>query len=148
MMNAVSDKIRKTVQSAKSKLLMITSDKVSVKVSPASWSKKEILGHLIDSASFNHQRFVRAAQDLAKDFPLYDQNKYVEVQRYNESDWNSLVELFYQYNMHLAYVIEGLKEDVMDNLCSTGKGVPAALSSVIEDYLWHLNHHIDKILEQ
>ena len=73
---------------------------VSIKVQGGSWTKKEILGHLIDSAAINHQRFVRAqfTDDLV--FDGYVQDDWVKVQDYQNRDWRELVELWHGYNRH------------------------------------------------
>ena len=144
---SVSEKIRETISAAKPELLKISAELAAKKSKPGSWSKKEILGHLIDSASNNHQRFVRGAQNAAIDFPVYKQDPWVEVQHYNEMNWSNLVELFYQYNYHLSRIIDFIPAESLNNLCNIGKESPVTLKFVIEDYLRHLNHHIEKILE-
>ena len=144
---SISEKIRETISAAKPKLLKIFPELASHKSRPGSWSKKEILGHLIDSASNNHQRFVRGAQNAAMDFPVYKQDPWVEVQHYNDLEWTNLIELFYQYNYHISRVIEFLPAESLNNLCNIGKENPATLKFVVEDYLRHLNHHLEKILE-
>lgn len=77
-----------------------------VRPAPGKWSKKEILGHLIDSAGNNQQKFVRL---LSSDEPVafvgYVQDAWVAVQRYQEADWQHLVELWRGLNEHLAHVI-------------------------------------------
>jgi len=83
-MHPISPKIRETIESVKPELLAIAPDAAGRKARPEAWSKKEILGHLIDSACNNHQRFVRGAQNLAGDFPMYKPILWVEVQRYQE----------------------------------------------------------------
>jgi hypothetical protein len=145
-MKTTSERIREMVVAAKPQLLKIPPDDASKKLRPDTWSKKEVLGHLIDSASNNHQRFVRAAQNIAGDFPTYNQNRWVEVQRYNEMNWSDLVELFSQYNLHLCRVIELLPREVLNNPCNIGKENPVTLEFVIEDYLRHLGHHIEEML--
>ncbi|MEJ2615764.1 MAG: DinB family protein [Ignavibacteriaceae bacterium] len=144
---SISEKIRETISAAKPDLLKISPELAARKSKPDSWSKKEILGHLIDSASNNHQRFVRGAQNAAIDFPVYKQDPWVEVQHYNEMDWANLIELFYQYNYHISRVIEFLPEESLNNPCNIGKENPATIKFVIEDYLRHLKHHLEKILE-
>ncbi len=62
-------------------------DTLAVKSSPNEWSKKEILGHLIDSAANNHQRFVRAVYQVADQFPTYDQNQWIRIQQFK---WKTL----------------------------------------------------------
>jgi len=145
-MKAISERIREVVTAARPELLKISPDIARKKVSADTWSKKEILGHLIDSALNNHQRFVRAAQNTARDFPAYDQNRWVEVQCYNEMNWSNLVDFFSQYNLHLCRVIDFLPQEVLNNPCNIGKEKPVALKFIIEDYLRHLEHHIEQIL--
>jgi len=145
-MKIIADKIRELIEGAKPELLKISPEIAGKKAGPDIWSKKEILGHLIDSASNNHQRFVRGAQNAARDFPTYNQDGWVEVQCYNEMDWLNLVDLFFRYNLHLCRVIGFLPREVLDNPCNVGKKNPVTLKFVIEDYLRHLRHHIEDIL--
>ena len=144
--NYISERIREVINSSKPELLKIAPEVAGKKENPKKWSKKEILGHLIDSASNNHQRFVRGAQNIAGDFPVYNQERWVEIQHYNEMDWSDLVEYFYQYNLHISKLIDFLPDDVLDNPCNIGKENPVTLKFVIEDYLRHLKHHIEQIL--
>ena len=122
-------------------------DEVGFKPAPQEWSKKEILGHLIDSAANNHQRFVRAVNKVAAHFPTYDQDEWVRIQRYNEAPWSSLVALWSGYNHHLGHVIECIPEDAVSSPCNIGKENPVPLDFVIRDYLRHLRHHLEDILE-
>jgi hypothetical protein len=145
-MKTTSEKIREIVLAAKPELLKIPPEIASKKPTPDTWSKKEILGHLIDSAANNHQRFVRGAQNIAGDFPTYNQNRWVEVQHYTDMNWADLVEFFSQYNLHLCHVIESLPQETLGNPCNFGKESPVTLEFVIEDYLRHLRHHVEQIL--
>lgn len=145
-MKTIADQIRQVIATAKPKLLNLAPEIAHQKENPDNWSRQEILGHLIDSALNNHQRFVRGAQDVAGDFPTYNQTRWVEVQCYNAMDWVDLVDLFVQYNYHICRVIEVLPQDVLSNPCNIGKDTPATLEFVIEDYLRHLRLHIEQIL--
>ena len=147
-MKTLSGQIREEILNSKLGLLKISSEIAGTKPAPNKWSKKEILGHLIDSASNNHQRFVRAVQNIALDFPAYNQDRWVEVQHYNEMDWTNLIELFSLYNSHLCRVIEFLPPESFDNPCNIGKEKPVTLRFIAEDYLRHLKHHMEKILEK
>src|SRR5579872_1515889 len=69
---------------------------------PGKWSCKQVLGHLIDSAANNHQRFVRAQEQARLVFPAYNQNHWVTSQHYDERVWSELVNLWATYNRHLA----------------------------------------------
>ena len=69
------------------------------------WSRKEILGHLIDSAANNHTRFVRAAGQDDLIFPGYAQDDWVRAQNYAAAPWNEVVTLWHSYNRHIARVM-------------------------------------------
>ena len=146
-MKIIADKIHDFIEKVKPELLKISPEIAGKKAGPDIWSKKEILGHLIDSAANNHQRFVRGAQNAARDFPTYNQERWVRVQCYNEMDWPGLVDLFCQYNLHLCRVIGFFPQEALDNPCNVGKKNPVTLKFVAEDYLRHLRHHIEDILE-
>jgi hypothetical protein len=71
---------------------------------PGKWSPKEIVGHLIDSAANNHQRFVRAQEAPDQHFPGYAQDHWVAAQDHQGSDWKVLIDLWQAYNFHLAHI--------------------------------------------
>ena len=121
-------------------------DEVFSEETPDNWSKKEILGHLVDSAANNHHRFVRACHDAAANFPTYSQNDWVRIQKYNESDWGVLVELWSAYNRHLSHVVERIPQDARSSSCNIGRDHPVTLEFVVKDYLRHLRHHLNDIL--
>ena len=76
-MKDLAHEIRSIVDQNSGRLAHMKPDEVSSKETPDNWSKKEILGHLIDSAANNHQRFVRACHNVAANFPTYSQNDWV-----------------------------------------------------------------------
>jgi hypothetical protein len=136
------------VREAEPRLALIGEDEAGTKLSPGKWSKKEILGHLIDSASNNHQRFVRAAYNTADNFPGYKQNTWVLVQRYNELPWSTLVAFWTAYNIHLSHVVAGMADLVELCTCSRDGEQTVPLIEVIDGYLNHMRHHLDVILEK
>lgn len=144
-MKTVSSRIRQMVAAAKPALLTTPPESARAKPGPDRWSKQEMLGHLIDSAANNHQRFVRGALNIAEDFPPYQQVQWVETQRYNDADWVQLVELFVHYNLHLSRIIEELPPNVLEHRCGIGKEETVTLRFVIEDYLRHLQHHLERL---
>lgn len=121
------------------------------------WSKKEILGHLIDSASNNHQRFVRAQFNDNLVFPGYDQNEWVNRQDYQDENWSVLVELWKSFNFHIAHLVKRIPEEILtqkrtkhnlDTIAwkEISADKPATLKYFIEDYYGHLRHHVNQIL--
>jgi hypothetical protein len=109
------------------------------------WSRKQILGHLIDSAANNHQRFVRAQEQPSLVFPGYAQNHWVSCQRYSERAWSDLVALWESYNRHLAHVVASIPEERRATWCVIGDGEPVTLGFLVTDYIRHLRHHLEQI---
>jgi len=144
-MKELSDKLVRVVRSAESILLQVPEAESSKPVLSGGWSRKQVLGHLIDSASNNHQRFVRAALQTSLDFPGYDQDGCVRVQAVEEADWTLLVSLWAGYNRYLAHVIAHLPVSKLETLCRIGSDEPVTLRFLAEDYLRHLLHHLGQI---
>ena len=112
---------------------------------PGSWTRKQELGHLIDSATNNHVRFVLASVDGEFRGQGYAQDKWVEAHGYRDIEWRELVDLWHGYNTLLVRVIERIPDDQLENRCIIGWGVQT-LGFVIEDYVLHMQHHIDHLL--
>jgi hypothetical protein len=143
---AAATDLGRTVAEVKPLLLKLKNADTSKRPSPSKWSKKEILGHLMDSASNNHQRFVRAALQGELTFPGYEQDKLVELQQFRDIDWGFLVELWVAYNRFLAHVLTCLPPKAASIVCNIGKNKPATLGWIAEDYVAHLKHHLNQIL--
>jgi len=144
-MKELSDKLVRVVRSAEAILFQVPEAESNKPVLSGGWSRKQVLGHLIDSASNNHQRFVRAALQTALDFPGYDQDGCVRVQAVEEADWTLLVSLWAGYNRYLAHVIAHLPVSKLETLCRIGSDEPVTLRFLAEDYLRHLLHHLGQI---
>jgi len=110
------------------------------------WSRKEILGHLIDSASNNHQRFVRTQFANQVSFPPYAQTQWVETQGYQSESWENLIHLWATFNRHLIHLVSQIPEDKADNRCVLDGGEPVPLRFLVEDYIRHLEHHLAQII--
>jgi len=155
-MIATEAQLRSVLAEATPRLESISDAEASVPRAPGKWSRKEIVGHLIDSASNNHQRFVRAqfSDDLV--FPPYDQDAWVRVQRYGDAPWAELMRLWAHFNLHLARVIESIPREIRDrkrtrhNLHEVAfhaipADEPATLEYFMRDYVAHLEHHLAPI---
>ncbi len=116
---------------------------------PASgWSRKEELGHLVDSAANNHARFVRAALESPYRGPGYDQNAWVRVHAYHDLPWSDLVGFWHGYNLLLAHLVEQVPESSLATEVYIGAKGPLTLGFVIDDYILHMQHHLDHILRR
>jgi DinB superfamily len=112
------------------------------------WSRKEELGHLIDSASNNHLRFVRAALEPEYSGPSYDQNGSVRLHGYQDLGWRELLDLWHRYNHLLVQLIARIPEQKLETRCRVGDSTSVTLEFLIEDYVAHMQHHLDHILRR
>ena len=148
--------LRRAVEESLPRLRAIPEGESARPPAPEKWSPRQILGHLIDSASNNHQRFLRAGFQKDLVFPGYAQNEWVEAQNYRDAPWAELVELWGLYNRHLARVMEATPEALrkrerrrhnFDHIAfrKLPEGSPATLDYLHHDYVAHLEHHLAQI---
>jgi len=128
------------------RLRQIEDSRASIRPAPGKWSKKEILGHLIDSAANNHQRFVRLQLTSRLDLPGYDGDEWVRLQRYQDRSWCEIIDLWQMYNLQLAGVIRLVDPKALRNVWHTPDGKDLDLEFIIRDYVVHMRHHLDQIL--
>lgn len=149
--------LRETVRRATPRLLALSDEESARAQRAGKWSAREIIGHLIDSASNNHQRFVRAQFQDNLIFPGYAQEEWVRVQRYNDAPWRELVTLWQSYNLQLARVMAAVPEEIRmhehrrHNFHQIGwqiipEAEPATLDYLMSDYVGHLKNHLRQIL--
>jgi hypothetical protein len=139
-------RLREVVTEAAARMAEMNEPEVGSRSAPGRWSKKEVLGHLIDSAANNHQRFVRAQQAEELTLPGYEQNFWVEAGGYADAAWPGLVALWREYNLHLAGVIERIPQHFAARRVVIGANEPVTLEFIAADYLHHLEHHLRQIL--
>ena len=142
---AVSVELARLADTTEASLLKISEAASSAPLRPGGWSPKQVIGHLIDSASNNHQRFVRAVIQGSLEFPGYDQEGWVRVAAAQEMPWPLLIALWASYNRYLAHILAHLPEDAFEAQCRIGSSEPVTLEFLAEDYLVHLNHHLQQL---
>lgn len=141
----VARDLRQTIDVALAKLRGISDATAGEPLAPGKWSRKEIIGHLIDSASNNHQRFIRAQQGSTLSFPPYEQNHWSASQQCNARPWADLVGLWHAYNLHLAHVIERIPDRHLAVACVIESDAPVTLEFLVTDYVVHLRHHLVQV---
>ncbi len=129
-------------------LRAVTEREAGVKPSAKAWSKKEELGHLIDSAANNHIRFVRGSFEPEFRGPGYEQDRWVSAHAYQEMSWTEIIDFWERYNQFLARLVRQIADDRLTTPCVVGQSAPVTLRFLIEDYTLHLQHHVDHILQR
>jgi hypothetical protein len=148
---------RQTIELGAARLVEIPEEQSAIPRIEGKWSPKEILGHLIDSASNNHQRFVRAQFTDELIFAGYEQEGWVRVQNYQGESWPELVQLWKLYNQHILHLVSLIPEETRTKLRSKhnlhqiasdtiNENEPVTLDFFIRDYLDHMKKHLGQIL--
>lgn len=145
-MKEVAEELRKTLAFVLPYLKSIDEATASLKPLSHKWSKKEILGHLIDSANNNQQKFVRTMAQKHLDFVGYQQDFWVSVQQYQSHNWLGIIELWYHFNLHIAHIIEHTSPNVLSNTIRIEDNGTFTLDFIMQDYHQHLKHHLRQIL--
>ncbi|MBX2878126.1 MAG: DinB family protein [Saprospiraceae bacterium] len=138
-------------------LLAQSPEEMQHKTDPSRWSKQEIMGHLVDSAYNNHQRFIRAEAQGNLIFNGYDQVDWVKRNAYQDREWTAIVKLWEASNRHLGHVTASIDPGFLENKTSDHNfhiigmnrpegGSLSSLSYLIWDYIFHLEHHLVQLL--
>jgi hypothetical protein len=155
-MKQAIENFRETLETEYKRLSAMPDEAAAAPPEPGKWSPKQVIGHLLDSASNNHQRFVRAnfKDDLI--FDGYEQEKWVELHDYQNTPWQDLLDLWRGYNLHIARVMENTPDTARNtprakhNLHVTALHAvpvdkPATLEYFMLDYIKHLEQHLAQI---
>jgi DinB superfamily len=142
-MKSTAAELEKIINHHLSNLKDITEEEYSLKPSPAKWSKKEILGHLIDSAQSNIRRFV-VAQYEETPFIKYNQDKWVAIANYQQWDTHDIINLWYLLNKQVCHILNNTSENMYNRTSQTDAA--HSIEWLAADYLKHLRHHLHVIL--
>lgn len=154
MYNTTLDKI---ITVANTQLQAISELEMSHKSTPEKWSKKEILGHLVDSAYNNHRRFMQALFQENLVFEGYDQALWVQSNDYQNQPIGKILSSFIASNRHLNIAVSNIPEEVLNRKTSNHnfhkicmnvleEGATTSLSYLVWDYIFHLEHHLSQII--
>jgi hypothetical protein len=138
--------LEKIIRNYTRRLEAVSEENYALKPRAEKWSKKEILGHLVDSAQNNIRRFIVAQYE---DTPviLYNQDKWVELTNYQHYPARDLLSLWILINRHMCRVLRSLPPGAATRKCFMGNSPPHTIEWVAADYCNHLLHHLHQILD-
>ncbi|WP_298516357.1 DinB family protein [uncultured Kordia sp.] len=121
---------------------------LSRKVSVDKWSKKEILGHLIDSGINNLQRFTEI-QFVEKPYRIrtYHQNELVQANDYQNAETKEIVDFWNALNHRILNVMKQQTEETLNYVIELDTDNSCDLRFLMTDYVEHMEHHLKQILK-
>ncbi|WP_409290446.1 DinB family protein [Peribacillus sp. SCS-37] len=143
-MQKVICRINHWIQSLPKEYNEMADAEINNRPSPNKWSKKEILGHLCDSAINNIERFVKIQyENQPYVIQSYNQEEWVAVQNYQEKPLEELLTLFQTLNKQIINICMNIPAEKLSYLCDIGNNQQKTLEWLIQDYLEHMEHHIN-----
>lgn len=145
----VTNGILRYIDTWEQKLIDLPVDTITKKRNKQNRTIKQILGHLIDSAANNHQRMVRLQYNDKLDFPDYQQDNdlWIALQDYQNADWNTTIQMWKYYNLHMIQVIKSVDQTKLENSWQSFEDITVTLRQMIEGYLGHIELHFNEIQE-
>ena len=142
-MSSTASKLRTVIDEYLPQLNQLNEEESTMKPSPSKWSKKEIIGHLIDSAQNNIRRFI-VAQYEENALIIYKQDEWVSVNNYQSYTLSNLIQLWYLLNKQIATLLSNLSEKELNRTSKTDS--VHTVEWLAADYIKHLKHHLHQIL--
>lgn len=145
----VTGKIARYIDTWEHKLTDLPDETVTKRRNRQNRTIKQILGHLIDSASNNHQRMVRLQYHEKLVFPDYQQDNdlWIELQDYQNADWLAIIQLWKYYNLHIIQIIHSVDQSKLGNSWQNFENQTVTLRQMIEGYTDHIELHLNEIQE-
>ena len=141
MTNHLAAEFESALQTMHEALLALPAEPADVPWRSGGWTRKQILGHLLDSAANNRQRFVRAAIDGSYTGPKYQQQAWVNAHGYADQSWQTLLLWWQTEHRILSAAVSRIAEERLHAPCVVGDDAPVDLAFLIKDYLRHQRHH-------
>ena len=127
------------------KLLTLPPELAYIPWRTGGWTRKQIIGHMLDSAANNRQRFVRASIDGQYLGPKYAQDAWVAAHGYSHQSWQTLLRWWRIEHDILAAVVKNIPLERFEATCIVGDDKPVTLRFLIEDYVTHQRWHLDQL---
>ena len=145
-MTEIARKFREDLDAVRRTLVSLPESLANVPWREGGWTRKEIVGHLLDSAANNRHRFVRASTEGTYAGPKYAQDAWVEAHAYAEQNWATLLAWWETEHEILISVVDRIPQDQLETQCVVGDNAPVTLRFLIEDYVEHQRWHMKQLV--
>ena len=145
-MKEVTTQLSKIIEDYQAMMNSINEEKFSFKPGPQKWSKKEILGHIIDSAQNNIRRFIVSQYENTPTI-VYNQDQWVEIGNYQKDLSKELIQLWVLLNKRICNILDNMPDDALLRTCATDGNKSHTIVFLAQDYLKHLLHHLHQVVE-
>lgn len=147
-MKKVTEELASIVSEFVTKISSISEKEFSAKPLPNKWSKKEVLGHLIDSAQNNMRRFICGQYESTPPHIIYEQDFWVSANAYGQAKSEHVIQLWQLINNRLSDVLNAMPAANYTKECNTGRTSEQlhSLEWLAEDYVKHMKHHLNQII--
>ena len=145
-MTATIDNLERIVRNYSKRIEAIPDEVLLVKPGPGKWSKKEIIGHLVDSAQNNIRRFIVAQYEYVPTI-VYQQDAWVALSGYQDYPSANLVALWRLLNLHMVSVLRQVSLMAASRKCDTRSAQVHTIEWLAADYCNHLLHHLHQVLD-
>ncbi len=146
MAKEIAQRFRADLDEVHRSLLSVPAGLADVPWREGGWTRKQIVGHLLDSATNNRQRFVRAAADGKYKGPRYAQDDWVAAHGYADQPWATLLGWWEAEHEILIAIVDRIPDERLAASCVVGGEAPVALGFLIEDYVTHQRWHLKQLL--
>jgi hypothetical protein len=143
-MRTIASDLKNIIDQYISTLRALRDQEIKYKPSPTKWSRKEILGHMVDSAQNNIRRFIVAQYEESPKI-IYNQDKWVAISHYQQYESADLINLWYLLNKHIVVILENMPDEMKQRESQTE--ALHTLEWLAQDYIKHLKHHLHQVLE-
>ncbi len=140
--------LRTIISEYSRKISNLSESDFAVKPLPNKWSKKEVVGHLVDSAQNNLRRFICGQYESAPPKIKYQQDFWVAANNYQQASQHDVITLWKLINEQIIAVLQRMPAEKYTNTCEMGNDQSQlrTLQWLAEDYVKHLKHHLNQVI--
>lgn len=150
-MKNIDKELNSIIETFKNDYLNLNESLTEIKISDDKWTLKEIIGHLIDSASNNHQRFIRLKLSDELEFPDYKNGEWLQISNYNNMKFTEILSLFFYYNKLMINIISNIDEKSLNNRWNVAWDENSSfitLEELANHYVKHIKIHMSHFKER